>query len=164
MAETAKSAEAGDVASHNWVIVMPGKAEEKEPDPCTKCHKDKDRTALQQIIDQRQAEISGLLEKLKEELDAAADKEADAYKTAFTNYTFVEADGSKGFHNYAYAKAILESSLNLLAAAPAAVAPTPAALPVTGGPLAGVLPVVAGGGLLLTLIGAGAALISRRRK
>lgn len=161
LTKTAKSATTGDVASHNTAIVMPGEAAEGEPDSCSGCHADMDKAALQGLIDQRQGEISSLMEQLQAALDAAADKESDAYKTAYTNLTFVHSDGSMGMHNYAYAKAILESSLQLVSAAPEAMAP--AELPTTGGDIPSTVGWVVTAALAALSGGAGL-LYTRRRK
>lgn len=87
------------------------------------CHEEVDEAALEALTDQRQEEIGDLLAALRAALDAVDDKDSEAYKVALANLTFVQADGSLGLHNYAYAKAVLESSLRLIQAAPEAVAP-----------------------------------------
>ena len=150
--KTAKSAVPGDITSHWLKPIEPGEAVEGEPDSCTGCHTGQGE-ALQATIESRQSEIKAGLEELKTLLEQTKDEkgETDAWKTAYTNSTFVEADGSFGVHNYPYAKAILAASKDMLAA--------PEALPITGGELLGLLPIVAGGGLLL----AGAWLFARKR-
>ncbi|MBC7225150.1 MAG: hypothetical protein H5T59_12925 [Anaerolineae bacterium] len=82
-----------------------------------------DAGALKDLADQRQEEIGNLLEELQAALDAVADKDSSTYQIALTNLTFVQADGSLGLHNYAYAKAALESSLFLIREAPEVIAP-----------------------------------------
>ncbi len=149
MVKTAKSALPGDITSHKTEVIKPAEAAEGEPDSCSGCHTDMDKAALQSIIDQRQSEIQSFLDQVKAQLDAATDKESDAYKAAYTNYTFVAADGSKGIHNYQYAKAILQKSLELLGT-------TPTEMPVTGGKEPQTWPIwVATLGLSLLLVGVG---------
>jgi hypothetical protein len=142
-----------DIATHDWKIVMPGKAEKGEPSACSACHiNDKANApqfsadALQTVIDTRQKEtisqlaaldarLKALSEKNVAWVDAKTQSPADAapdnFKVAFTNISFVKADGSKGFHNYPYAKAILakaDSDLKTLdqpTATPTPVPPTP---------------------------------------
>ncbi len=96
-----------------------------EPRSCfqPRCHGGMDEDALEALVDQRQAEIGGLMEELRAALDAVADRDSRAYQVALANLAFVEADGSLGLHNYAYAKAALESSLRLIQAAPGSVTP-----------------------------------------
>lgn len=98
---------------------------------CTErgCHRGVDEAALKALVDQRQEEIGDLLAELRAALDAVADKDSEAYRVALTNLTFVQADGSLGLHNYAYAKAILESSLRLIRVAPEAMVSSPRSEP-----------------------------------
>ena len=142
-----------DIATHDWKIVMPGKAEKGEPSACSACHINAKSSApqfsadaLQTAIDGRRKEtvnelaaldarLKALSEKNPDWIDsktqAPADAAPDSFKSAFTNVSFVEADGSKGFHNNPYAKAILakaDSDLKTLdqpAATPTSVPPTP---------------------------------------
>jgi len=87
----------------------------------------------------------------------------DGYPAAYTNLTMLQNDKSNGVHNVAYATAMLNAINSALGGAPAAV--TPAELPSTGSDVASVLAVAAtSGGLALTLLGAGAALIGHRRR
>jgi len=121
MPKTAKSAIPGDISSHLFTVVMPGKAEENQPDSCSGCHAEISRADLQNIIDSRQAEIKAALDALKAKLDEikAAHPEWDvkaevksdeqkAYELAYTNYTFAAGEGSLGIHNYEYIKALIE--------------------------------------------------------
>jgi predicted CXXCH cytochrome family protein len=127
MPGTAQSA--GMIATHDWTIVMPGKAEKGEPSACSTCHINGKANApqfsadaLQTAIDTRQKETISQLAALDAHLKALSEKNAawidaqtqapadaapDSFKAAFTNISFVKADGSKGFHNYPYTKAIL---------------------------------------------------------
>jgi len=142
-----------DIATHDWKIVMPGKAEKGEPSACSSCHiNDKSNApqfsadALQTVIDTRQKETLSELAALDARLKALSEKNAawidaktqaptdaapDSFKAAFTNISFVQADGSKGLHNYPYAKAILakaDSDLKTLdqpTATPTSIPPTP---------------------------------------
>ena len=153
MPGTAQSADTGDIATHDWKIVMPGKAEKGEPSACGACHiNDKasapqfSADALQTTIDSRQKETINELAALDARLKALSEKNAawidaktqvpadaapDSFKAAFTNISFVKADGSRGFHNYLYTKAILakaDSDLRTLdqpTATPTPVPPTP---------------------------------------
>lgn len=120
MPRTAENALPGDITSHLFKVVMPGKAELGQPNSCTTCHVDMS-AAMQKIIDTRQAEIKAALEALKARLDkirAAHPKwdvwapiktdEQKAYELAYTNYTFAVNDGSYGIHNYPYIKALIK--------------------------------------------------------
>ncbi|RME45790.1 MAG: hypothetical protein D6791_09880, partial [Chloroflexi bacterium] len=119
---TAKSALPGDIASHmqtdGFAVAMPGEVAEGEPDSCTGCHTDSSRQDMQQIIDDRQATVRAKLDELQTLLDANADRsDTIEYKTAFTAHSMVQEEGSFGIHNYAYANAILDRALELLAPA-----------------------------------------------
>jgi len=59
------------------------------------------------------AGITNLLNDLEQELSAAssADSLTDAFRRAEFNYRFVLGDGSVGAHNHAYAKSLLEATL-----------------------------------------------------
>lgn len=87
------------------------------------CHTDVQ--ALDQIRAQNRAEISALLDQLHDKLLQRGLINADGYvpvpKTmsqteaaAVLNYKFVKYDGSKGFHNYLYTKALLLNTLQSL--------------------------------------------------
>jgi predicted CXXCH cytochrome family protein len=176
MPGTAKSADTiatsnRDIATHDWKIVMPGKAEKGEPSACSACHlNDKANApqfsadALQTVIDSRQKEMINELAALDARLKALSEKNTtwidaktqapadtapDSFKAAFTNISFVKADGSKGFHNYSYAKAILakaDSDLKTLdqpTATPTSVPPTPEPPTPTPEPLPTVAPTAA---------------------
>ena len=81
---------------------------EAELRACTTCHP----SATDFDVNGVQTEIIALLAQLKGELDAATDTESVPYKQALYNLEFVEADASNGVHNFKYAKALLESSIN----------------------------------------------------
>ncbi len=94
---------------------------------------------------------------------AAMETLQDDYPAAYTNSTMLSNDKSNGVHNPTYAMATLNAINSVLEGAPAAV--TPAELPSTGGEMAGVLAIAAtSSGLLLTLLGAGMALIGCRQR
>ncbi len=87
-----------------------------EVNPCNKCHSDmtKERfDAFQKGIEDRMTEVKGLLDQAKTKLDAAkaagtmTDSVELLYKQAYTNYSFLEADKSKGIHNPPYYDQIL---------------------------------------------------------
>lgn len=124
----AKSADTGDIATHDWKIALPGKVEKGEPSACSACHiNDQSKLmqmpaeTLQKVIDDRQKEIGDKITALEGRIKVLGDKNTwldaktqapvdaapDAYKAAFTNVSFVKSDGSRGFHNYPYARAIL---------------------------------------------------------
>ncbi len=150
MPGTATSADPGDLATHNWKIVMPGKAEATQPNACSACHTQPTSSVqwqasaaeLQKLIDSRQKEIKDKMAALNKrfkdvrsahpEWDPKAEKKSEqqiAYETALTNVSFVESDGSYGLHNYEYAQAILtqaEAQLKIAAATPT---PTPTLVP-----------------------------------
>ena len=93
-------------------------AEMFNQEKCKTCHADP-----KPVIDkvkQEQTEIGGKLEELKKTYDEwskkvaamspdqqKADQKVKAFQNGATFYTFVEADASKGAHNYPYAKALL---------------------------------------------------------
>jgi len=81
---------------------------------CQGCHADSNKTV--DTIKQQQAEIGKKLEDLKKVYDdwskktATMDKndpKVKAFKDGATYFTYVETDGSKGVHNYQFAKALL---------------------------------------------------------
>ncbi len=81
---------------------------------CQACHSDPTKTLDK--IKQQQAEIGKKLEELKKVYDEWSKKAASmdqndpklkAFKEGSTYYTYVEADSSKGVHNYDLAKALL---------------------------------------------------------
>ena len=86
---------------------------------CMRCHKD-----VEKLISDKKAEI----EKLKKEVEnmfaslthafglafeVAKNKNSVSYKAAKLNYDLVKQDRGYGFHNFRYAKALLEYSLSL---------------------------------------------------
>jgi predicted CXXCH cytochrome family protein len=108
--------------SHVFTPMLPGNAEAwgvpEFGDSCTPCHKTMSRTTLQGDIDGWQAEVKAGIADVKTVLAAAAalpgtPSEFDTAMTghASSNNSFVEADGSFGVHNIAYARAGLAKAL-----------------------------------------------------
>lgn len=119
---------------------------------CDTCH------AGEKTIEGVAALVAPRLEEL-----AAMETLQDDYPAAYTNFTMLSNDKSNGVHNPAYATAMLNAINSVLEGAPAAV--TPAELPATGGAIVNALALAtAGSGLMLTLLGAGMALINCRRR
>jgi hypothetical protein len=132
---------------------------------CKTCHNNDKAQApqtpaetLQKLIDDQQKDTTDRVAALEKRLKALSDKNNDwmdtrtnapateapmDFKAAFTNISFVKADSSKGFHNYQYAKAVLDEADGDLKKleqppAPATVPPTiePTATPVPTATLA----------------------------
>jgi hypothetical protein len=84
---------------------------------------------------------------------APLDAAPDDLKAAFTNISFVKGDGSKGFHNFQYARAILDKvdadlkKLEQPQVTPTTVAPTqqPTPVPPTQTPAPTITPTVTAG-------------------
>lgn len=81
------------------------------PLSCAACHPE--ANGLSFSWNHRSAEIRDLLAALRDELAAAspADSLTEAFRRAEFNYRFVDRDASLGAHNYRYAHALLQSSL-----------------------------------------------------
>lgn len=108
--------------SHVFTPMLPGNAEAwgvpEFGDSCTPCHKTMSRSTLQGNIDGWQAEVKAGIADVKTVLAAAAARPGttSAFDTAMaghasSNNSFVEADGSFGVHNIAYARAGLAKAL-----------------------------------------------------
>ncbi|MCC7448045.1 MAG: ammonia-forming cytochrome c nitrite reductase subunit c552 [Anaerolineae bacterium] len=128
MTGTGTNAVAGDTPTHTWQIVSPAKATKGQPDSCTKCHtleKNKDNTPenLSAYIDKVQKDTKKRVDALREDLKDIQDehkdwdpkandkpKEQQSYERAVTLVSFVEADGSMGFHNPEFADTILKEA------------------------------------------------------
>ncbi len=123
MTKVAKSMNYWDISNHVFQPVLPGEALEGMPDTCTSCHKGSDPADRQAIIDSWQTTIENMLAELEPRLEAAkarvdagglAEDVVQLYNIAFTNVSFVKADASKGVHNFAYTKAVLEAAAEKL--------------------------------------------------
>ena len=75
---------------------------------CLKCHGD-----LYMRVPKLKLQVEKLLKQVEQMLESSKDKESKAYKDAKLNYDLVKGDGGCGFHNFEYAKALLEYSLSL---------------------------------------------------
>lgn len=173
MPTTASNPYTGKVATHDWEIIMPGRASLGEPDACSGCHSKLEGGAtpyslpatLQGLIETRQKDIktrlAALVKQLKDvksahpEWNPTAEKKSAqqiAYETAFTNVSFVESEGSYGIHNYAYAQAALaysEEQLRIAAATPTPAptnTPTPTSTPAPPTPIPTPTPIPPPGG------------------
>jgi len=76
---------------------------------CAKCHEDTDER-----LKSNKTEIYKLLEQTESLLKGVSDKKSKTYKEAKLNYDMVKSDGGCGFHNFKYAKALLEYSISIL--------------------------------------------------
>jgi predicted CXXCH cytochrome family protein len=83
-----------------------------DPSSCVRCHPEANGTNF--AWNPRRSEIFNLLGALRAELASAApaDTLTEAFRRARFNYRFVDRDGSLGAHNYLYARALLQSSLD----------------------------------------------------
>jgi hypothetical protein len=75
---------------------------------CLKCHGD-----LYMRVPKLKSQVEKLLKQVEDMLNSASDKKSKAYQDAKLNYDLVKSDGGYGFHNFAYAKALLEYSISL---------------------------------------------------
>ncbi len=133
MVGTAKSAEVGDIGSHTWHIVLPTEAAEGQPDSCSGCHspeRSEDNTpenltfAIESVMEDTQERVEFLREELTaieeahpEWADVEAGSESEDQLMAMrlhTMLTFVESDGSWGFHNPGFTDDILSEAEDLL--------------------------------------------------
>lgn len=84
------------------------------PDPasCTACHPDANGRNFE--WSDAMSEIDGLIVALGDELARATpgDQTTDAYRHALFNYEFVTRDGSRGGHNFLYARDLLKASID----------------------------------------------------
>jgi hypothetical protein len=138
---------------------------------CIKCHREGHKFTVVQrtcngchagakALQDTQAPIAAQIQTLKADLDRIAAANAGwkttatsktepqkAYESAYTLYTFVAGDGSKGMHNLAYTRTILRQAQDALTkaglSAPATLPKAGAALP-GGVYLAGVLGLLGG--------------------
>lgn len=101
----------GDIASHLLLPVLPGEAVAGEPTACSECH-NWGNTALQGVIDMRQNSTQAKLDELDGWLARLMGVDSAEVKLAHTAHSFVEGDGSTGFHNYPYAQSILDMAID----------------------------------------------------
>ncbi len=131
MPATAASAEYGDIPSHTFKVLLPTDAVEGQIDSCTTCHdmSHDDMTPedltffVESTIEDNKARVEEIRATLDEinaahpEWDPQAQEKPEEQKTALRIHTlvsFVEADGSWGFHNPDYADEILTEAEDLL--------------------------------------------------
>ncbi|MCI0708551.1 MAG: ammonia-forming cytochrome c nitrite reductase subunit c552 [Chloroflexi bacterium] len=131
MPQTVVIDEENSAASHTWLVIIPTDAAEGQPDSCTGCHsveRNPDNTPenLTFVIEDIQEDTMGRVEDIRAELDPIveeqgwdpeAEEKSEAQLTAeriHTLVSFVEADGSWGFHNPGYADDILSEAEDLL--------------------------------------------------
>ncbi|MBC7223079.1 MAG: hypothetical protein H5T59_02185 [Anaerolineae bacterium] len=143
LAEGAAEFEAGSTVRHPTKEMMAGvgaigvaSVPSKHDMDCTTCHQEGHKyEAKQEACDTCHGGgktiegVAALFAPRLEEL-GAMETLAEDHPAAYTNYTMLLSDASNGVHNVAYATAILN-------AIDAALGAAPAALPVTGGKLAG---------------------------
>jgi predicted CXXCH cytochrome family protein len=110
-----------NLASHEFKVITPKAAIEKKlkNDSCTYCHTTSDRDFRQGYLDFWQGNVSKKVAELQPRIDAAAAKvKADPnlapevkalYDAAYTNFSLVNYDGSKGAHNYEYIMKVLSA-------------------------------------------------------
>ena len=134
MVGTAKSANVGDIPTHTFHVINPVETAEGQPDSCTGCHTledDPENTPenLAFVIEDVQADTEERLEFLNEDLalimEANPDWDSDAEEAdkseeqlmaeeVGTLLSFVESDGSLGFHNPDYTDDILSQAEDLI--------------------------------------------------
>ncbi|KAB2903983.1 MAG: ammonia-forming cytochrome c nitrite reductase subunit c552 [Anaerolineae bacterium] len=132
MVGTAKSADYGDIGTHTFKAVLPTQNAEGQPDSCTQCHNpehDPDATpeSLFFYIEEVQADTQERVEDIRADLQEITDahpewdpqaqdkpEEQQIAERIGTLVSFVEADGSWGFHNPGYADDILSEAEDLL--------------------------------------------------
>lgn len=131
MPKTAANAEYGDVATHTFQVLLPTDAVEGQIDSCTTCHdmSHDDMTPedltffVESTIEDNKARIEEVRASLDEinaahpEWDPQAEEKPEEQQTALRIHTlvsFVEADGSWGFHNPDYADEIITEAEDLL--------------------------------------------------
>lgn len=131
MPKTAANAEYGDVATHTFQVLLPTDAVEGQIDSCTTCHNmthddmtPEDLTFfVESTIEDNKARIEEVRASLDEinaahpEWDPQAEEKPEEQQMALRIHTlvsFVEADGSWGFHNPDYADEIITEAEDLL--------------------------------------------------
>ncbi|MFN8378250.1 MAG: cytochrome c3 family protein [Anaerolineae bacterium] len=108
------------LASHTWRPVIPGEEEDSPPDACSECHDGLTTADLESLVLDTQASIKNRLSVASARLATITQPEegtdaAANYARVLSALAFVQNDGSLGVHNYAYADALLDESLNLMA-------------------------------------------------
>ncbi len=132
MVPTTQSPLVGHAASHTFQVILPTENAEGQPDSCTGCHNpehDPDATpeSLFFYVEEVQADTQERVEDINADLEEitaahpdwdpeAQDKPEEQLlaERIHTLVSFVEADGSWGFHNPGYADDILSEAEDLL--------------------------------------------------
>ncbi len=107
--------------NHAFKILKPSEvAGTNRKDTCTTCHSNSSPESRGAYLDAMQEKVESMLASIGrqvEAIDAALKTDPavlgptlDAYKAARTNWTFVDADGSNGAHNFEYAVKILSQA------------------------------------------------------
>jgi predicted CXXCH cytochrome family protein len=121
-------------ANHLMHVIRPDAAdlEEKRADTCTSCHKDsskKDRggklqewqTSFMKTMDSLQADLGTIRAAVKEKPDAITAELKARVNSAGGSLTLLTRDGSRGAHNFDYAKKVMDQAGKDLEAAKAAI-------------------------------------------
>jgi len=132
MTGTGVSDEWGHVATHSFQVVIPTQNEEGQADSCTTCHNaehdpDNSPEDLAFYIEDVQADTRDRIDDIRAELEAIQAENPDWATTTedkseeqvmseriHTLVSFIEADGSWGFHNPEYTDDILVEAEDLL--------------------------------------------------
>lgn len=132
MVKTTVSPLVGATASHSFQIVLPTEAAEGQADSCTTCHsleRDENNTPenltfyIEEVQEDTQERVESLNADLEEivaanpDWDPEAEEKPEEQQLAEriqTLVSFVEADGSWGFHNPGYADDILGEAEDLM--------------------------------------------------
>lgn len=122
----------GNLATHTWKLVLPTKAAKGQADSCTGCHtlqRNKDNTpenltfAVEKVqkdtkkrVDALKADLADVQKQHKDWDPKAKDKPKEqlSAERISTLVSFVEADGSWGFHNPEYTDMILKEAEKLI--------------------------------------------------
>jgi len=122
-------------SNHDFKVVRPGEAVKLNmpgKDSCTRCHERSSSESRGVFLDMMQENVAMKLEALKADvatIDAALKANPSAlsaelkakYDAAKTNYTFVDADGSHGAHNFEYSIKIIADAQKTMSAVKAAL-------------------------------------------
>ncbi len=106
----------GPKVSHLMTTVMPKEGKEfGMPDSCSSCHPSASHDYLQGVVDNWQGDVTKKLGEVKAQLEAKkANSETQAYKEALLYSQIVEADKSKGVHNYELTMKLLNAAADRL--------------------------------------------------